>query len=344
MTDAATPETATASEPLDLAGAARAIERLFEREDDVGRRRSPGERSSEAQPGPGTQDDAEGGPEPVRDPPEDAPEEDGPDDGEPRYTVRIDGESREVTLAELIRGYQRGADYTRKTMRLGEERRGLREARERAEEELAAARAERQLYAQQLEGAVPLLRERLRAQFGGIDWARLAAEDPVRFAQLSPAFERLSAELQQAEAAQLRLRQEREREMQQMRDEHNRRLAAEKRALIERHPELRDPARYRQEMGAISDYLLGAGYGRAELQRLTDHRDVILARKAMLYDRLARSKGATADRLGRLPRVQPPGAARAGGGGARERRAALMQRLKSSGRAEDAARLIEDML
>ena len=35
---------------------------------------------------------------------------------EPAYTVKVDGSEMEVTLDELLRGYQREADYTRKTI------------------------------------------------------------------------------------------------------------------------------------------------------------------------------------------------------------------------------------
>ena len=37
---------------------------------------------------------------------------------EPIYTVTIDGTNFEVTQDELIQGYQRNADYTRKTQEL----------------------------------------------------------------------------------------------------------------------------------------------------------------------------------------------------------------------------------
>ena len=38
---------------------------------------------------------------------------------EPAYTVKIDGEEQQVTLEELQQGYQRQADYTRKTQEIG---------------------------------------------------------------------------------------------------------------------------------------------------------------------------------------------------------------------------------
>ena len=44
------------------------------------------------------------------------------------YTVKIDGEERQVTLTELQDGYQRQAEYTRKTQELAEERQRLQQA------------------------------------------------------------------------------------------------------------------------------------------------------------------------------------------------------------------------
>src|SRR5262245_6426908 len=134
MTDAATPETATASQDPTLAGAARAIEQLEER-----RRRS--EEGEEGNAGTAT------GKDNVGDDAASAAEsehaagegEDSPSPDEPRYRVKVDGEEAEVPLRELVQGYQRGADYTRKTMRLADERREVEQLRAQVDDELAAA-------------------------------------------------------------------------------------------------------------------------------------------------------------------------------------------------------------
>lgn len=47
---------------------------------------------------------------------------------EPAYTVKIDGEEHQVTLDELQKGYQRQADYTRKTQEVASERERLQQA------------------------------------------------------------------------------------------------------------------------------------------------------------------------------------------------------------------------
>ena len=47
---------------------------------------------------------------------------------EPGYTVKIDGEEQQVSLEELQNGYQRQADYTRKTQEIAAERERLLQA------------------------------------------------------------------------------------------------------------------------------------------------------------------------------------------------------------------------
>ncbi len=355
MTDAATPETATASQPLDLHGAARAIEGLSAR--DKTPERSDRRRQRRATDAADTEDgadadgppDAESADDDPDDPDADADDPDAPDepeeaDEQPRFTVKIDGEEQEVTLSELLKGYQRSTDYTRKTMRLGDERRELRQARERAEQELATTETERQHYAQQLDAFLPNLRQQMLGQFAGIDWERLAAEDPTRFAALGPIYETLATQLRQAEATQLRLR-ERQRQSEVDSQESRRRYRDDQwRAVVDRNPELGDRARARQETQALSGYLQKSGYRRDELDRLVDHRDFILARKAMLYDRMTEARGKIAGTPTPPARLQRPGVARGRGEGSKERRAALLKRLDSTGRVEDAARLIEDMI
>jgi hypothetical protein len=116
------------------------------------------------------------------------------------------------------------------------------------------------------------------------------------------------------------------------------------RTLVKHLPELAQPATARREVQAMTNYLVNAGYAREELDRLVDHRDFILARKAMLYDRMTGSKDKVGEQMRALPKVQRPGAAPSRNERGRERRSALMNRLRRSGSTEDAARAIEELL
>lgn len=347
MTDAATPPTATAPEVHDLASAALAIEKIIRREaqpssEDEGERQS-NESEQDAQDEE-VEVEIEADDEIEHDPGVD--EDDDESDGDPeegRYKVKVGGEEAEVTLGELIKGYQRGADYTKKTMRLADERRAIERAVAELEGERTAVVLERQRHAERLAGHIPALQQQL-APFKDIDWSRLSTENPALFAQAKPMFDALSGQLQQAEAEALQLQQqERTRQLQAV-QAHGAHLAEQKQALIAKCPEMADPVKGRQEAAVLMRYLVEAGYRQEELSRLVDHRDFILARKAMQYDRLMVNKDKVKETVAALPRVQKPGTARGSRQGAAERRATLMTRLARSGRAEDAARIIEDML
>ncbi len=357
MTDAATPETATAADSLDLDGAASAIERILTKGEAAAsasrRRKRPdataagdGAATGDGQPQASTADDGKDAQDVAEGDPAPAEQEDSADadDGQPRYTVKIDGEAQEVTLDELVRGYQRNADYTRKTMKLAEERRELAQLREQSERQRGAVEMERRQYGSELDAAIPALREQLLHHFGGIDWARLAAAEPARFAELSPQFEALSSQLQQAEAARLGLKQQQRQQEADLQQARLRHRNEQWRTLVKHLPELAQPATARREVQAMTDYLVNAGYSRDELDRLVDHRDFILARKAMLHDRMSQSSDKVEDRMRALPKVQRPGTSTSRNDRGGERRIALMNRLRRSGSTDDAARAIEELL
>jgi len=75
-------------------------------------------------------------------------EDDGQEEEEqPRYKVKAAGEEKEVTLDDLIKGYQLGADYTKKTTEVAEQRKAVEAERAAIEE----AKYARDTYAQRLQ-------------------------------------------------------------------------------------------------------------------------------------------------------------------------------------------------
>ena len=383
MSEAATPATATADEATDLHGAARAIQGILKAERGVGdggaRRRRAGEaggtrggqgesqapgseasqvrrqeRSSTApdieagggESGGSAADDSaadeSAADESERDDENEGEEPSSEDEG-PRYRVKVNGREEDVSLPELLKGYQRNADYTRKTMRAGEERRALEAEREAVKTALAAADSERRLHAEALDAAVPQLRQQIEAAFGGVDWNRLAAEAPGRFAELRPIHDALTAQLRQAEASRMQLHQMQMQRSASEQDNFKRYRQEQYGQILERFPELRDPVRGRREMAQLGQYMQEQGYTQKEIASLVDHRDVAILRKAMERDRLTASRAPTAQDAA-APRLQRPGIAPGKGERGQARRQALYERAQRTGRVEDAAKLIEQML
>ena len=74
-------------------------------------------------------------------------EDDGEEQEQPTYRVKASGEEREVTLDELIKSYQLGTDYTKKSQAVAEERKAVEAERQAVQE----AKQMRDTYAQRLE-------------------------------------------------------------------------------------------------------------------------------------------------------------------------------------------------
>ena len=70
------------------------------------------------------------------------------------YAVTVNGEEREVTFGELLKGYSRQSDYTRKTQELAEQRKGFEEHQAKVAQELEQIQSERQQYVDTLQNLI----------------------------------------------------------------------------------------------------------------------------------------------------------------------------------------------
>jgi hypothetical protein len=91
----------------------------------------------------------------------------------PSYTVKVDGEEVEVNLDELRNGYQRQADYTRKSQSLAEQRKAY-------EANLQAVTQEREQYSQLL-GNMAQNQNAELSRYADINWADLKDTDPMEY-------------------------------------------------------------------------------------------------------------------------------------------------------------------
>ena len=92
----------------------------------------------------------------------------------PRYKVKAAGEEIEVDEDELIKGYQQGADYTKKSQALAEQRKAL----EAERSHLEYVKQERQAYAQKLRALDSFLTQ----QDQGVNLDVLRETDPIGYA------------------------------------------------------------------------------------------------------------------------------------------------------------------
>lgn len=259
-------------------------------------------------------------------------EEPSEQEGEPQtFTVKIDGKEVQVPLSELLNGYQRQSDYTKKTMEAAEQRKA-------ADAEVQKAQQERQQYAGELQRMAVQL-EGVLEQQGQIDWDALRESDPMEYLRQQHLYQKRHALYQQNMQEQQQLAQQFQNEQAQA---HQSYLAKQQEDLLAKLPDWKDDAKAAAEKTAISKFLQEQGFGDEDISSIADHRHVIVARKAMLYDQLMAKANVQAKKVQEAPqRVVKPGVT---SNGNPDGRTTAMKRLEKSGRVEDAAAVFASIL
>jgi len=201
------------------------------------------------------------------------PDEEDETEDQPTYKVKINGEEVDVTIDELLSGYSRNSDYTRKTQQLAEQRKA-------ADSELQTARSERAQYAVLLEQ----LNQQLQGQMQEPDWNALYQQDPNQYVLQREVWRSNQERMQALQAERSRIAQaqqaDQQSQMMQM-------LENEKSALTAALPEWSDAELAANEKSQIKRYAIDKlGMTEAESNAIYDHRIVLALRKAYLYDKL----------------------------------------------------------
>ena len=260
-------------------------------------------------------------------------QEDDSQEEEPSYVVKAAGEEKEVPLSELIKGYQLGADYTKKTTEVAEQRK-LVEAERAAIEE---AKYARDSYAQRLQAIDNFLTSQMPQE----DLQSLKENDPIGYAVKVAELSEKKDQLQAIRAEQARIAQEQQSDYARAMSD---RVAQEASKLAQVLPEFSDPAKGDNFRKEIRSYGKTLGFTDEELSQVYDSRHVLTLHKAMMYDKLQKSKPAITKKVNEAPRMLRAGTS----GGNKQSDAQKLQQQKSqlrnSGKVRDAAALFEQFL
>jgi hypothetical protein len=249
----------------------------------------------------------------------------------PKYRVKVDNEEMEVDVDELIKGYSRTSDYTKKTQALAEQRKAIEAEKAKVQD---AARL-RDQYAQRLQ-----VIEQMLTQSPQENLAELKETDPIGYAVKM-------AEQVEREKQLAAVRQERAQLAQRQQYEQQERLKAhlsqEAERLQSAIPEMADEVKGEVVRKEIKDFARSIGFSEQELSQVYDHRAVLTLYKAMQYDKLQKSKPATAKRVAEAPKTLRPGPAQQSDPKSDDVKK-LKGQLRKSGKQRDAAKLFERFL
>lgn len=261
-------------------------------------------------------------------------QEDGEDESEEpqKFRVKAAGEEREVTLDELIKSYQLGTDYTKKSQAVAEERKAVEAERQAVQE----AKAMRDQYAQRLELIEQMINQPQQAE----DLDYLKETDPIGYAVKVAELSQREKQLAQVRAERERISQQQEYDRQQ---QMRQMVAAESEKLVAAIPEFADPSKGETIRKDIRTYGKQMGFSDEELANVFDSRAVLTLFKAMQYDKLQSSKPAVNKRVQEAPKAIKPGVSKPRDSNSEELKK-LKARAKSSGRVADAASVFERFL
>jgi len=263
-------------------------------------------------------------------------EEDGEEETEveeveeqPVYRVTVDGEEIEVTQDELLNGYSRQQDYTRKTQELANQRKTI----EQQAQELQQRDA---IYAQLL----PKMEAQLQGELvNEPDWDSLYNDDPIAFVREKQIWDEKKEKLKAAQAEQQRLQQESYAQQQQLIAQQ---VQEGQQKILEIIPEWKNAEVAQKEKLAIRDYGINVlGYLPQEMDAIYDYRALLGLRNAWLNSK-------TVEATKKKPTQKAPARVARPGTTTRKKSVAPAKRAKQvlakSGKVQDAAKVFEQFL
>ena len=251
-----------------------------------------------------------------------------------KYTVKVDGQDYEVGIDELKNGYQRQADYTRKSQALAEQRKGT----EQIQSERQRLEQERQMYANGLQ----MLQEQQSAKltdFDNVEWEALKQEDPYQYMIKKDEYRDAQERVTNLQAEQQMVQQEQAQQAQQARAHF---VQQEYARLVNALPEWNDKESTIKK--DVQEYATSVGFRPEEISQLADHRSVLIIKKAMEYDKLTKKVAPKKKAVKKVPKVQKSGRGNSKEDAATEAIKKKRARLQKSGKQDDAASIFYDML
>ena len=253
-----------------------------------------------------------------------------PESDEPKsFTVTVNGEEKEVSLDDLRAGFMLQSDYTRKTQEIAEQRKQITEQQEQVQQH-----AEQQL--NQLGFLVNQMIDDLTKADQGTNWEELRQLDPAEYAARREEMNAKREKLNQAyQLQQQHLQQSQQLQQAKLKAQ----IADEQVKMIGAIPAWSDPATREKETAELRTYLTSNGLSEEEVGGITDHRSIVIARKAMLYDQLQNKQKQTTEtakskKLKDLPKVRAGTAQDPDNRTSKAQKAA--KRLKHTGSLDDA--------
>jgi hypothetical protein len=247
--------------------------------------------------------------------------------------IKVNGEESAVKLSDLRKNHQ---------INLAAEKR-LEEAKATAKavtQDLAKKQEQLTSHFAVVAQLVKEAETMLESDQSTVDWAKLRDQDPAEWTAKKTEFAERKARIDALKQNAVQSYQSSQQLTLAEQKEHMAAYLAEQQAMLtEKLPEWKDSAKAREEKKAIAEYLFSQGFNKAEIEQAADHRMVLMARKAMLYDKSTDKTKVAEKKIVNIPKVLKPGAPKPAEQVKSDQIAKLKQRLQKTGAIADAVAL-----
>ena len=258
------------------------------------------------------------------------------------YTVTVNGEEHQVPLEELVKGYSRHSDYTKKTQEIAEYRRGAEAAIQQAQQEIHQTQQFRQQY---IDAASAVVQERYGKWHqlqNNTDWERLKVEDREEYLTKKSEQADLENSIKQETDRVNQVTQQQQHEEAQA---HKQYVTEERQKLESIIPEWKNQE-FRSKVGKdLTEFAVSQGFSEKDVRAMTDHRHLLVLMQAKAFQEMQNAQETTkAKKTKKKPKMVSSGTGKKKGENSKKQRAAQMNRLKGSGHIDDASSLLEDFI
>ena len=239
------------------------------------------------------------------------------------HQVKVNGEIIEVDLEELKAGYQKDADYRRKTEELALERKELAFEKERLAKAISTKMED-------LNSLVLTLNAEVNSDINAKELDRLWDEDPTEAARVDRKIRRRRETLSQA---QKKLREAQEQQFQEI-------LKEEQKKVAVKFPELQDPVKGNSLKTGMTNYLLSKGFSERDVNSVYDSRMFEVIVDGMKYQDNKKLKPTLVTKKVKPSKVIRPGVKSTREEQNQQSRLDKIRTLKKSGSPRDATDLL----
>ena len=243
------------------------------------------------------------------------------------HQVIVNGEKIDVDLDELKAGYQKDADYRRKTEELAIDKRQLASDKDRLTKDYSTK-------LEDLNNLTMTLNAEVNSELSSKDLDKLFDEDPTEAAKLERQIRRRKETIVQA---QRKLRSHQENQFQEIVREEQKKVAL-------KHPDFGDPIKGSSLKTNMRNYLIGRGFNDQEVNQVYDSRMFDVIMDAMTHQNNEKLKPTLVSKKVKPSKVIKSGIKESKEDKISQNRLEKIKRLQRSGNPRDAAELLSKFI